>query len=90
MPITPRSGGIDGTCATPTISARSHFARSTIKHRLLTTSVALLDLGRARFPSARSRHALAAENFFLRKQLVLFQERKVKPRRTDDTHSPLK
>ena len=30
MPITPRSGGIDGTCATPTISARSHFARSTV------------------------------------------------------------
>src|SRR5260370_41349746 len=30
MPITPRSGGIDGKCATPTISARSEFARSTI------------------------------------------------------------
>src|SRR5260370_11018852 len=30
MPITPRSGGIDGKCATPTISARSEFARSTL------------------------------------------------------------
>src|SRR5258708_29964603 len=30
MPITPRSAGIDGRCAIPTISARSEFARSTI------------------------------------------------------------
>jgi hypothetical protein len=28
---------------------------------------------------------LAAENLFLRKQLALFQERKVKPRRADDS-----
>jgi hypothetical protein len=33
---------------------------------------------------ARSRSTLAAENLFLRKQLALFQERKVKPRRADD------
>ena len=32
----------------------------------------------------RSRRALAAENLFLRKQLALFQERKVKPRTADD------
>src|SRR5215813_7239713 len=34
---------------------------------------------------SRSRRALAAENFFLRKQLVLFQERKVKPHRANDS-----
>ena len=33
----------------------------------------------------RSRRTLAAENLFLRKQLALFQERKVKPRRADDS-----
>ena len=33
----------------------------------------------------RSRSALAAENLFLRKQLGLLQERKVKPRRPDDS-----
>jgi hypothetical protein len=32
-----------------------------------------------------SRRALAAENLYLRKQLVLFQERKVKPRRAHDS-----
>src|SRR5215831_190495 len=33
----------------------------------------------------RSRRALAAENLFLRKQLALFQERKVKPHRANDS-----
>src|SRR5262249_4635715 len=33
----------------------------------------------------RSRRALAAENLFLRKQLALFQERKLRPRRADDS-----
>ena len=33
----------------------------------------------------RSRRALAAENIFLRKQLALFPERKVKPRRAHDS-----
>jgi putative transposase len=32
----------------------------------------------------RSRAQLAAENLFLRKQLALYQERRVKPRRADD------
>jgi hypothetical protein len=32
----------------------------------------------------RSRAQLAAENLFLRKQLALYQERKIKPRRADD------
>src|SRR5260370_24104142 len=34
---------------------------------------------------SRSRRALAAETLFLRKQLALFQERKVKPHRADDS-----
>ena len=34
---------------------------------------------------SRSRRALAAENLFLRKQLALFQERKVKPHRANDS-----
>jgi putative transposase len=33
----------------------------------------------------RSRSYLAAENLFLRKQLALYQERRVKPRRADDS-----
>ena len=33
--------------------------------------------------AARPRAALVAENLFLRKQLALFQERKVRPRRAD-------
>jgi putative transposase len=32
----------------------------------------------------RSRAQLAAENLFLRQQLALYQERRAKPRRTDD------
>ena len=31
----------------------------------------------------RTRAALAAENLFLRKQLAMYQERKIKPRRFD-------
>jgi hypothetical protein len=30
MPITPPSAGIDGECATPTVSARSEFVRATV------------------------------------------------------------
>ena len=33
---------------------------------------------------SRSRRALAAENLFVRKQLALFQERKLKPQRAHD------
>jgi len=32
----------------------------------------------------RSRRSLAAENFFLRKQLAFYQERQIKPRRADN------
>jgi hypothetical protein len=46
--------------------------------------MALIDLPRFVFLAAHARSALAAENLFLRKQLALFQERKVRPRRADD------
>src|SRR5262249_33775089 len=43
------------------------------------------DLARLPMLTSRSRRALAAENLFLRKQLALFQERKVKPHRAHDS-----
>ena len=49
---------------------------STIR-RLLVDVVTLAGL------AVTSRSQLAAENLFLRKQLALFQERRVKPRRPD-------
>src|SRR5260370_32402979 len=49
MPITPRSGGIDGKCATPTVSARSQFARSTDRFvRALVSPVSALLRARRR------------------------------------------
>ena len=56
-----------------------------LRHCFVTATVVLLDLGRLLAVAARSHRALAAENLFLRKQLALFQERKVKPRRADDS-----
>ena len=55
-----------------------------LRHCFLTATAVLLDLGRLVVFALRSRRALAAENLFLRKQLALFQERKVKPRRAND------
>ena len=55
------------------------------RHCVLTTCSVLLDLGRLFLLALRPRAALAAENLFLRKQLALFQERKVKPRRAADS-----
>jgi len=52
---------------------------------LRTTHIALLGLGRLVFLAAASRSALAAENLFLRKQLALYQERKVKPHRAENS-----
>jgi hypothetical protein len=46
--------------------------------RLLVDALRLVSLG------VRLRSQLAAENLFLRKQLALYQEREVKPRRADD------
>jgi transposase InsO family protein len=56
-----------------------------LRHCLVTTAIVMLDLVRLLTIAVRSRRALAAENLFLRKQLALFQERKVKPRRADDS-----
>ena len=57
----------------------------TIAHRFRTISSIVVDLVRLVCLAAHSRRALAAENLFLRKQLALFQERKVKPRRANDS-----
>ena len=55
-----------------------------LTHCFGTAAIVLLDLLRSVRLVAYSRSALAAENLFLRKQLALFQERKVKPHRADD------
>src|SRR5215469_18880055 len=57
----------------------------TVVHSFRTISSVAVDLVRLAFVAAYSRRALAAENLFLRKQLALFQERKVKPRRANDS-----
>ena len=56
-----------------------------LRHCFVTIAIVLLDFGRLLTIAVRSRRALAAENLFLRKQLAVFQERKIKPRRADDS-----
>ena len=56
-----------------------------VAHCFRTLSAVVVDLVGLALLAAHSRSALAAENLFLRKQLTLFQERKVKPRRADDS-----
>lgn len=56
-----------------------------LRHCLVTAMIVLLDFARLVAVGVRTRRPLAAENLFLRKQLALFQERKVKPRRADDS-----
>jgi hypothetical protein len=56
-----------------------------VAHCFRTLSLVVGDLVRLASLAARSHSALAAENLFLRKQLALFQERKIKPRRADDS-----
>src|SRR5215471_9533042 len=56
-----------------------------LTHSLNTLSFVACDLMRLLVLVSRSRRALAAENLFLRKQLALFQERKVKPHRAHDS-----
>src|SRR5262249_47738778 len=56
-----------------------------VAHCFRALSLAVIDLVRLASLAMHSRSALAAENLFLRKQLALFQERKVKPRRADDS-----
>jgi putative transposase len=50
-----------------------------LRHLIWTTSRVLLGL-LGLVLTCRSRGAVEAENLFLRKQLALYQERKVKPR----------
>ena len=58
-----------------------------VAHCLRTLSLVAFDLVVLVALAARPRAALVAENLFLRKQLALFQERKVRPRRADvSTH----
>ena len=59
--------------------------RKALRHLVRTTCRVLLDALRLVPRTCRSRSAVEAENLFLRKQLALFQERKVKPRRADDS-----
>jgi len=56
-----------------------------VAHCFRTLSLVVIDLVRLASLAAHSRGAVVAENLFLRKQLALFQEREVKPRRTDDS-----
>ena len=56
-----------------------------VGHCFWTFSSVVCDLIRLTVLAARSHSALAAENLFLRKQLALFQERKVRPRRANDS-----
>jgi hypothetical protein len=56
-----------------------------LTHTFITLSFVACDLVRLLPLVSRSRRALAAENLFLRKQLALFQERKLKPHRAYDS-----
>jgi len=56
-----------------------------VQHCGWTAARVLVDLGLLGLLALRSRRGLAAENLFLRKQLALFQERKVRPRRAADS-----
>src|SRR5215469_13896640 len=56
-----------------------------LTHSLRTLSSVACDLVPLLVLVSRSRRTLASENLFLRKPLALFQERKVKPHRADDS-----
>jgi len=56
----------------------------TAQHLLRTIVAVTRDLASLASSAMRSRAQLVAENLFLRKQLALYQERRVKPRRADD------
>ena len=60
--------------------------RSTnVIHCLRAVLEALATFGHFVVLTTRSRSSLAAENLFLRKQLALFQERQIKPRRATNS-----
>ena len=56
-----------------------------LRHLIRTAFRVLLDFLRSALMTCRSRSAVEAENLFLRKQFALFQERKNKARRADDS-----
>src|SRR5919197_5103069 len=62
------------------------MSRSRFRSRAAAITILRIVGDVARFASValRSRAQLAAENLFLRKQLALYVERQVKPRRADD------
>src|SRR5215471_9727302 len=55
-----------------------------LSHLFVTVAALLLDTLKFIVLAFRSRPALMAENLFLRKQLALYLEREVKPRRASD------
>ena len=55
-----------------------------LQHCCATAAKVLRDLFVLALLALRSHRSLAAENLFLRKQLALFQERRLRPRRADD------
>ena len=55
-----------------------------VLHAAATAQAVLADLGGFMGLCFRSQAALAAENLFLRKQLALYEERQVRPRRATD------
>ena len=60
------------------------FFLTLLRQCFLTSLIAFFDLGRLLLLALRPRVALSAEHLFLRKQLALFQERKVQSDRADD------
>jgi hypothetical protein len=59
--------------------------RETFVHASLTFFHLSLDFIRFLGNLLQSRSGLIAENLFLRKQLALYQERQIRPRRASDT-----
>jgi hypothetical protein len=62
----------------------SFLCFAALQHCCRTAIAVLLNLGQFALLAAHSRRTLSAENLSLRKQLALFQEHKVKPRRAND------
>jgi len=66
-----------------------HMLPATFSHVFLTLFHLSLDLIRFLGSLLQSRAALAAENLFLRKQVALYPEGQVRPRRATDATRPL-
>ena len=60
-----------------------HVLAGTVSHRLALLFALLMDGLQYLALCLRPTAAVAAENLFLRKQLALYQERQIKPRRTN-------